>query len=105
VVGSVFEDAAKTCFDVFVGEKDNATYSPETGDPVPCRFLVTGLNVARDNYPEHWTASLTGQVLALEVGSSIRMGERIEYNGKTYVIAEDPYSMDEIVWELVLNEQ
>ena len=105
MIGSVFEDAAKTCFDVFVGEEDNATYIPETGDPVPCRFLVTGVNVARDNYPEHWTASLTGQVLALEVGSSIRMGERFDYSEKTYVIAEDPYSMDGIVWDLVLNEQ
>ena len=104
MVSPVFEDAAKTCFDVFVGEEDNATYHPETGDPVPCRFCVTGVNVARNEYPEHWTASLTGQVLVSEVGESIKIGERIEYGGRTYVIAEDPHSSDEIVWDLALHE-
>jgi len=97
-----FTQATSRLFDVFVGTEPNATYYPASGDPVDCRLYVTGYNRASVQYPEVTMASLTGEVLASEVGMDIRINEQIEYDGKTYVIAEHPRGDGE-VWVLQLN--
>ena len=98
----VWTQASQTLFDVFVGEEPNATYHPASGDPVDCRLYVTGYNRASTQYPEITMASLTGEVLASEVGMDIQINEQIEYGGKTYVIAEPPRGDGE-TWTLSLN--
>ncbi len=96
-----FASACEALFDVFVGEA-NATYRPASGDPTDCRLYVTGYNRASVQYPEVTMASLTGEVLASEVGMDIRANEKIDYDGKTYVIADDPAG-DGDIWSLSLN--
>ena len=97
-----FAHAASKLFDVFVGTEPNATYRPPSGDSVDCRLYVTGYNRASVQYPEVTMASLTGEVLASEVGMDIQANEKIDFEGKTYVIAEPPRGDGE-VWILELN--
>jgi hypothetical protein len=97
-----WNEAAKALFDVFIGSTPNATYHPASGDSVDCRLYVSGYNRASVQYPEITMASLTGEVLASEVGMNIQAGEQVDYDGKTYVIAEPPRGDGE-VWTLQLN--
>lgn len=97
-----FVNAASKLFDVFVGTESNANYRPASGDQVDCRLYVTGYNRASVQYPEVTMTSLTGEVLASEVGMDIQAGEQIDYDGKTYVVAEPPRGDGE-VWTLQLN--
>ncbi len=98
----IWTQAAETLFDVFVGTETNATYYPASGDSIDCRLYITGYNRASTQYPEITMASLTGEVLASEVGMDIQINEQIKYDGKTYVIAEPPAGDGE-VWTLSLN--
>lgn len=97
-----FTSACERLFDVFVGEEPNATYRPASGDPIDCRIHVDGYNRASVQYPEITMASLTAEVLASEVGTGIQINEKIDYDGKTYVIAEPPNG-DGYTWDLSLN--
>lgn len=99
-----WQTLAEVVFSRMVGDDPNATYHPATGDPIDCRLYVTGLNVQRQNYPEYWTAAMTGQVLASEVGQDIKIGETLDFDSKAYVIAEDPFSNDGVTWDLTLNK-
>ena len=97
-----FANTASRLFDAFVGTEPNATYYPEGGDPIDCRFYQTGRNRSQTHYSDLSIAALTGELLESEVGSDLRAGERVDYDGTSYVISEDPRS-DGYIWTVSLD--
>jgi len=99
-----FREASLQLFEAFVGSDPNATYYPEGGDPIDCRLYVTGRNRSQVHYPELTIAALTGELLESEVGSDLQAGERVDYDGTSYVISESP-SSDGYIWTVSLDTQ
>ena len=99
-----FASASESLFEAFVGSDPNATYYPEGGDPINCRFYQIGRNRSQTHYPELTIAALTGELLESEVGDDLQAGERVDYDGTSYVISEDPRS-DGYIWTVSLDTQ
>lgn len=94
--------AAERIFNAFVGPESNATYYPRSGGPVPCRLRLSGRNRADTAYPDVDVAAIDGFLLESEVGGDVQTGDRVEYQGTTYVISDTPRS-DGYTWAVALN--
>jgi len=97
-----FAGASERLFDAFVGSEPNATYYPKGGSAVTCRLYFTGRNREDTKYGDVDASAIEAQLLESEVGSDVRQGDRIEYNGGTYRVAVPPRG-DGYVWDLILT--
>ena len=94
--------AAEILFDVFVGEEPNATYYPQGGSSVSCRLRLSQRNRSNTQYSDLDVSGIEVHLLESEVGSRVQQGDRIEYDGKVYYIADQPTG-DGYVWTVFLH--